>query len=266
LGLRSKISGAQYGTKKNDEYRIAIVGDSVTFGEGIKKTEDTFSHVLEDLLNHKQSSIGVRVFNYGVSAYSVKQMAATLQYRMIEIDPDLVLMAIISDDFDLSRTPVVNKYGYTIDLKMSGFWSKDSTLRHFLRNVRLMYLFRDIRYRYFIKQDKQNKFQTEKLPESYEYVKNFKEITEKNNISYSIVLLSLFNKQYENQLLEQFQKDKIRYIDLSSLSKEFSLNQFIASKFDGHPSAMVHKRIGEILTEYVLNEYLHNFAKVEFNY
>ena len=76
--------------------RIAIVGDSVTFGEGIPNTADTFVKVMERILNEKQTAVKVRTFNYGVSAYSVKSMAASLRYRMFDIDPDLVVMAIMA--------------------------------------------------------------------------------------------------------------------------------------------------------------------------
>src|SRR5678809_1534280 len=47
LGLRSRTSGLRYGPKQRNEYRIAITGDSVTFGEGVPSTDDTFAQILE---------------------------------------------------------------------------------------------------------------------------------------------------------------------------------------------------------------------------
>jgi hypothetical protein len=79
-GLRTLPEPARDTSKDKNEYRIAVVGDSVTFGTGVSKTEDTFADVLETNLNRKQTRRTVRVFNYGTLAYSVKQMAATLQY------------------------------------------------------------------------------------------------------------------------------------------------------------------------------------------
>jgi lysophospholipase L1-like esterase len=75
LGLRANTAGATYGIKRSNEYRIAIVGNSCTFGEGIARTEDIFAQVLEDTLNQQQQAVTVKVFNYGASAYSVKDMA-----------------------------------------------------------------------------------------------------------------------------------------------------------------------------------------------
>jgi hypothetical protein len=75
LGLRAKTAGATYGIKRSNEYRIAIVGNFCTFGEGIARTGGTFVQVLEDTLNQQQQAVTVKVFNYGASAYSVKKMA-----------------------------------------------------------------------------------------------------------------------------------------------------------------------------------------------
>ena len=252
LGLRSKKTGVQYGPKKNNEYRIAVVGDSVTFGEGVERTEDTFVQVLGDTLNQKQSAVSVQVFNYGTSAYSVKEMLATLQYRVPDVEPDLVLMAIILEDFNLLRTATVDKWGYTVNDSLSGFVSKDSIIKRMLRKVRLVYLLRDLCYHWFKRsQNVQDSALKNKLPMSYNYVKQFREIAEEYNLPYIIVLLPSLDVQF-GTLPEQFGRDEISFIDLSSLRNEFTQDQFRASKFDGHPSAMVHRRIGEALAEHIL--------------
>jgi hypothetical protein len=49
--------------------------------------------------------IGLGIFE--ASAYRVKQRAATLQHRMMEIQPDPVVLAIISNDLNLGRTPLL---------------------------------------------------------------------------------------------------------------------------------------------------------------
>lgn len=257
LGLRSKIAGIKYGPKKDNEYRIVILGDSVTFGEGIKRAEDTFAQILEDILNIKQHKLNVKVFNYGVSAYSVKDMVATLQYRALDVEPDLVFMAIIPDDFRLDRTIAVDRFGYTFNKRLSDFMPKDSIVKRLLRKVRLVYLLRDIRY-YLNGRNSDVKRVTQKnLPNSYAYLKKFKEISEKNGLSYSVVLLPDLTGKFEN-LSTRLKEDKIDFIDLSFLQNEFNTSQFMASKFDYHPSAIVHKRIGELLSEYTVCHQLEN--------
>lgn len=256
LGLRSKISGAQYNSKKDDEYRIAIVGDSVTFGQGVKKTKDTFVQILGDILNQKQNAYNIQVFNYGVSAYSVKEMAASLQYRILEVQPNLVIMAIIPNDFDISRAASVDRWGYTSNKKLSGFMPKDSIIKRMLRKVRLVYLLRDLNYRWRNKskyvRDVNSK---EQVPESYSYLKKFKNIAKEHNLLYKILLLPSLGTKF-GELSEQLDRDEISFLDLSSLQQEFTQKEFKASQFDAHPSAMVHRMIGEILAEHILHEQL----------
>src|SRR2546423_9966852 len=65
LGLRSKTVGETYPPRAPGEYRIALVGDSVTFGEGVVNTGDTLAQILEDKLNEGQTAYRVKVFNFG---------------------------------------------------------------------------------------------------------------------------------------------------------------------------------------------------------
>jgi len=257
LGLRAKISGAVYGAKQPNEYRIAIVGDSVTFGEGIPETGDTFAQVLEESLNRQQQAVAVKVLNYGASAYSVKEMAATLQYRMLDIQPDLVVMAIIPSDFNLARTPTIDDSGYLIDQKLSHFSPPGSMARQVLRGVHLTYVLRDIGLRWFFKPlDITQVLSRGEIPESYRYTQQFKEIAEQRGLSYAIVLLPSMRRTSWGSLPDQLTRDRITHVDLSFLWNEFTAEQYMASRFDPHPSAAVHHRIGEALADYVRHNQL----------
>ncbi len=247
LGLRSKVSGERYGPKKNNERRIAIVGDSITFGEGVRKTEDTYCSVLEDILGRRQSDVKIRVFNYGVSAYNVKNMVDTLNYRMLKIEPDLVVMAIVSHDFDLSRTGTVDKWGYTDNVKLSGSALENTPLKRVLRKVHLVYVFRDLRH-FFVSRNKKVSDDLDNVFHgSYQYTKQFKEIAEQRKIPYLVVLLPPSPNPIRQSIISKFKSDKINYLDLSSIRDEFAPEKFRASRFDPHPSVAVHKRIAEAL-------------------
>lgn len=256
LGLRSKTTGELYGPHRDDEFRIALVGDSVTFGEGVSRTEETFSQVLEDTLNLKQSALRVKVFNFGASAYSVRVMSATLRQRMLEVEPDLVLMAIVPADFNLSRTPSVDAWGYLTDNKLSGFLSRDSRLRPSLRKIHLLYLLRDIIYpRLYHERSAEQILDAGELPDSYSYIGEFKELALQHKRPYAILLLPSRNSSFGN-VPSQLRLDDIPFVDFSFLREQFTQDQFDASKFDTHPSALVHKRIGELLAAYVLENNL----------
>src|SRR2546423_1637876 len=255
-GLRSITTGEQSGPHRENEYRIALVGDSVTFGEGVAKTEDTFAQVLEERLNRRQSAFRARVFNFGASAYSVKAMTATFQHRMLALEPDLVLMAIIPSDFDLARTPSVDAGGNLSDKKLSGFLPRDTFLRPVLRKVHLLYLLRDLIYPLFNKSKKAEEIlATGEVPDSYSYLKALKETAEQRKLAYRVVLLPSLRSRFGN-LNSHLRLDGVLFVDLSSLRDGFRPDQFRASRFDSHPSATVHRAIGESLAEYILASHL----------
>jgi hypothetical protein len=255
LGLRSKTVGEKYGPRKNNEYRIALVGDSVTFGEGVNKTEDTFAQVLEDTLNHEQSAFRVRVFNFGASAYSVQVMAATVRRRVLEVEPNLVLMAIIPSDFNLSRTPSVDAWGYLSDKKLSGFLPRDSPIRLPLRKLHLLYLLRDTISPWVNSSSGAEQILSAgETPSAYSFVREFKETAEKGKLAYAVVLLPSFN-DFGN-LPIQLRRDGVSAIDLSAIRTEFTPEQFHAGRFDPHPSAVVHNAIGKKLARYILENRL----------
>ena len=153
LGLRSPVPARTYGNKQAGEYRLAFVGDSVTFGVGVP-TGETYPEIVEKVLNHLQHHCQVNVFNFAVSSYSLKEMTATLKYRVPEVSPDLVVMGIIIDDFDTSRTPQVDKFGYNTHGSASQLVNKFPTLKLILRNIHLSYLIRDFLSRTIMHQEK----------------------------------------------------------------------------------------------------------------
>lgn len=261
LGLRAKTAGASYGPKRQRDYRIAVVGDSVTFGEGVRRTEDTFAQVLEDTLNQRQESVTVKVFNYGASAYSVKEMVATLQYRMLDIQPDLVVMAIIPSDFNLARTPTIDGLGYLIDQRLSYLSPPGSIARQVLREIHLTYVLRDIGLHWFFKPlDITQVLSRGEIPEAYDYVRQFKKVAERRGVPYVIALLPSMQKNSWGPLLAQLARDRITHIDLSFLGNEFTEEHYMASRFDPHPSPAVHHRIGEELAGHILHNHLERLS------
>ncbi|MFN2598098.1 MAG: hypothetical protein ABR563_13035, partial [Pyrinomonadaceae bacterium] len=207
-------------------------------------------------LNRRQSAAHVRVFNFAASAYSVRVMAATLRRRMSEVEPNLVLMAIVPADFNLPRTPSVDAWGYLTDSRLSGFLSKDSRLRLPLRKVHTLYLLRDLIYPWVDRGEKaEDVIAAGGVPDSYSFVREFEETAGRRGLAYAVVLLPSLQGGF-GDVPARLRRDGAAFVDLSTLRAQFTPEQFRASKFDTHPSALVHRKIGESLADYVLNNYL----------
>lgn len=261
LGLRSPVAGRTCGPKQAGEYRIAFVGNSVTFGVGVS-TADTYPEVVEQTLNKLQHHCRVRVFNFAVSSYSVKEMAATLKYRVPEVNPDLVVMGVVIADFDTNRTPRVDKWGYNTHGEASELINRFPTIKLILRKIHLSYLIRDIVSREFMRKEIMFDATGNNLPpivaNSYKYLTEFKDLSQDYHYNYLIVALPSAegNGSEFIQVTNNMTTDQINYYNVSFLTPQFTYYEFHASKYDWHPSGLVHKKVGAMLSEYILTHFL----------
>lgn len=77
--------------------RIAVLGDSYTFGNGVALSR-TFPKVLEQRLGGRAGAARYEVMNFGVKGYDTAQELATLREVALPLDPDLVLVAYFLND------------------------------------------------------------------------------------------------------------------------------------------------------------------------
>jgi lysophospholipase L1-like esterase len=261
LGLRSLTPGEKCPPKGPNEYRIAFMGDSVTFGVGVA-TKDTYPEVVQATLNHLQNRYRVKVFNFAESSYSIKEMVATLKYRVPEVHPDLVVMGIIINDFYLDRTPGVDKWGYNSFGGPSTIVNKVPTIKLFLRKLHLSYVIRDVLARYMKKEQVEVALMQGKMPEwiakSFKYIIDFKKIATADGYQYLVLTIPSLGgdgSQFRG-VIKAFKRDKIAYFDVSPLSLDFTERQFRASRYDFHPSAAVHRQISDKLSRFIMENYL----------
>lgn len=248
LGLRCSESDIPPASKPSKEVRIAVLGDSVTFGEGVPNNDDTFCRVLQTARNSADGKKHYHVFNFGVSAYSVKEMYATLVHRVAPVQPDVVLLAIVPDDFHLTRTPQVDAYGYTYNAELSGYLSRDSLLKRMLRNVRSVYFLRDLLHQWRHRNDVPSDIEPP-LPKSYRYVVQFHEEADRRGWKNAVVLLPSRLSSFPKALRKRMRTDGVPVIDLTGIAEQFNDADFHASRFDRHPSAKAHRAIGNALAK-----------------
>jgi hypothetical protein len=89
------------------------------------------------------------------------------------------------------------------------------------------------------------------VPDSYSFVKEFRQTAEAHKLAYAVVLLPALSSQFGN-VPAQLRRDGVTFVDLSTLRAQFTPEQFRASRFDSHPSAMAHRAIGAALAKYIL--------------
>jgi hypothetical protein len=85
--------------KPPSTYRIAILGDSYAEASQVD-ADETFWSVMERELSQCESLSGktVETINFGVSGFGTAQELLTLRHRAWRYDPDMVLVAFVSND------------------------------------------------------------------------------------------------------------------------------------------------------------------------
>lgn len=94
LGFREREIPAK---KPAGTYRIAVIGDSFAFGQGIEEQE-RFSNLLEGRLN--QGGKRYEVLNFGVAGTSTTHQIKILKDVVEEFDPDFVLLQWFANDVE----------------------------------------------------------------------------------------------------------------------------------------------------------------------
>lgn len=91
------MTGYEYKIKKTPStYRILLLGDSII-------QEGFFAENLKRLLNDTYPQWSFEVWNAGVGGYQVNQYAAYLKYKGIKYNPDMVIVNLGLNDFDITN-------------------------------------------------------------------------------------------------------------------------------------------------------------------
>jgi lysophospholipase L1-like esterase len=89
LGYRSREFNPE---KPANTYRVVLLGGSTTYTASVKDNDMTFPYQLERILRSDYGRENIEVINAGVSGYNSWESLVNLQFRVLDIDPDLVIV------------------------------------------------------------------------------------------------------------------------------------------------------------------------------
>jgi len=129
------LHGPEVDIKKPEgTFRILGIGDSFTFGQGVKET-DTFLRRLEHSLNaSSRVAKQVEVLNVGVLGYNTRDEVVYLEHQWLEYDPDLVIISFYLNDAYSDYTFLNNGQGLGVYGLPQG-WAKYSFLLDLVRHT-----------------------------------------------------------------------------------------------------------------------------------
>ena len=105
--------------------RIAVVGDSYTFGSGVEQ-ESIYPIVLQRLLNSTDSeaSFKVDVLNFGVSGYSTRDEAVVVERKVLSWNPSTVIIGYVLNDPEIRPVQPLHSYFHVAE-----WWQHSHALR-----------------------------------------------------------------------------------------------------------------------------------------
>ena len=116
LGYRDR----EVGPKDPSRYRIAVIGDSFTWGQGIEAKE-RFSNLIEALLGPRYE-----VLNFGIPGHDMPQHLQVLE-QVLPLAPDFVLLQLYINDFETAAMQRPKPRPLISDAAARG-WGRSSVL------------------------------------------------------------------------------------------------------------------------------------------
>lgn len=236
----------EYAIDKGGKYRIIFLGDSLTFGWGVKE-EETFATLIEDGMNSQSPT---EIINFGAGNYNTEQEVNLFIEKGLNYNPDkVVLFYFINDAEPTPKRSALWVLGYSQFISL--YWSKMNSL---LNNIVPANSFREY-YESLYADDQQGWINAKRS------IIQIRDICEAMDIEFQVVLLPelhdidnmIFKNVYYNLALF-LQKNKIDYLNLAKLfEKKPNQIELWVSYDDAHPNSIAHKAIAESAFEFISN-------------
>ncbi|MFT7669150.1 MAG: lysophospholipase L1-like esterase [Planctomycetota bacterium] len=93
------MHGPEFEFEKRKFRRVAILGDSTTFGYGVQSGQ-SYSSILQTMLNNRDKPTQYQTMNFGVAGYSTKEEAIVLEHKALKFKPDAIVLGYNLNDPD----------------------------------------------------------------------------------------------------------------------------------------------------------------------
>jgi lysophospholipase L1-like esterase len=234
----------EYATQRNEKYRIAVLGDSLTFGWGVEK-DDTFEVQLEGMLSETRPT---EMINFGHGNYNTVQQVNLFKEKGLKYNPDKVVVFYFINDAEV--TPVRSNWLWVAKLRSVTFlWSRVRGLLTRSKSGQTFETFYSALY-----EDDQPGFIAVK-----DAFLELQGITEERGIELQVILLPELHNLVDYPFSAEYAKvgsflgeNSIRYIDLtdSFAGYEDAVGLWVALD-DAHPNALAHRMIAEYSRDFI---------------
>jgi len=243
--------------KPANVYRIIVIGDSLTYGQGVAE-QDRFSNIIERKLNETKiaTEIAYEVLNFGKPGAETIDHIGFLE-KVIALDPDFILLQWFINDVegrDKSARP--RPYRLIPSDYLSRFFHRNSAL-HYL----IVQMWNGAQSKLGListyDQSMNRRFRDPKSDDSRRAERELNEFIRRVKISNISLGMVLFPTLVEtggdidnypfgfllDRVIEVGRKNDIDYVDMRPVLADITpASDLWVNRFDSHPSALVHNK------------------------
>lgn len=234
-GFRDKVYSVE---KPEDVYRIAVLGDSVTFGWGVNRSH-TYVEVFGEKIN-RASKRKIQVMNFGVPGYDQDEEVELLKSEVLRYEPDLVLVGYTPDEDILPKNLSAEEEATVeehVESLRSNISSREEARERMLKKNEIIY----------------SEYNNETIEQSWSRVarrlERLENISERENIPIGIFSHTYHSEEQSPRLESAADKYGWDYIEIGISTREFS-EKYRLSENDWHPSVKGHNVIAEEIYKY----------------
>ena len=258
-GLRGKT----FELEGDGKYRIVVMGDSFTYGQGVYPAEKRFTEQLSQLLRSEDVTNNFTVLNVGKSGDDLPQYNNSLPF-ILSTHPDFLLYQWFVNDMDITS------FEYRqLRLKLPRLIS-NKRLHAYLWEHSILYFLLYHRFSQFTTLSGKQKSYTDYLVEKYsdptqkpallseKFLEKLILSVKESGIPFGIVMFPSFAldlqdyqlKFLHDRVLDTCKKHNVDCLDLYSIYKDLPHTSLWANPFDPHPSELAHTLAAEAILQH----------------
>jgi len=240
------------GMKQPNGFRVLCLGDSITFGEGVRE-EDTYAMQLQKLLAAAMPDRKVEVLNEGVQGYGTKEEINSYHLLGAAYQPDVVIIGFfLNDAMDFAETIRENdaanrELPLSRPAQISKIWETLERRRH--ARAQQAEFFESIR----------RSFQTRNWEDCKDALLTFRGEAIRRNFRLIVVIFPVLwqlDGAYPLADVHKLVDDAFRdlgleYIDLLDVYRGRDAESLWVHPTDQHPNEVAHRLAAERIAEYL---------------
>lgn len=240
--------------KRENTFRIMVLGDSMTYGQGVKESE-TYSNILQD---HLQKEFDIEILNLGVCGHGSEDILHELKKFTPTLIPDLIIYGICTNDFNPSQkmVKVTNQKKFHIPISFSTkkfLIDKFRTAKLLKKMYAKLMLISGIHVSY--KKEIKTNFVQKKSRFEEDLIKMSQYVKSKKLPPIITMVLTPLPKFPLDKLIKSAEEIAERagmtLIPSKNYNQKYSNHNFAVSEWDGHPNVKAHQIFANNLYQHI---------------